>query len=205
MARGRAAAALALAVLATASATAAPAAARASKRTCHPAHTKTLMASARVRVFESNTTHATYGCLLSRKRPHRFYVPDFPTGYDPIAVAGRFVAYGAYSDCAAGFCDPNGVIVQDLRTGHVTFADASLRVATVHSLVLRANGSVAWIQSSFNELGSFLPGFAVVKVQRGQPPVILDSGPTVAPDSLALAGGTLYWTKDGTPSSGALG
>ena len=51
--------------------------------------------------------------------------PDFPTGYDPIRLAGHFVAYGSYSDCAADYCDPNNVMVEDLSNGKRTFADGS--------------------------------------------------------------------------------
>ena len=77
----------------------------------------------------------------------------------------------------------------------MTFADRSLRVATVTALVLRANGSLAWIQTGFNEFGNPQPGFQVIKAERGHHPVVLDSGTNVARDSLALAGATLYWTK----------
>lgn len=177
-------------------------------RTCTPAHTKTLAATARVRVFESRKvlpetqTRATYGCLLKRKRPYKFYVPDFPTGYDHIAVAGQFVAYASRSDCAASFCDPNNVIVQNLKNGKVTFADGpSLRVASVSDVVLEANGSVAWITSIFDEFGAVLPGLEVAKAEHGQAAAVLAAGPDIVPGSLALAGSRLYWTQGATPRS----
>jgi len=183
-------------------------------RSCYPPHTKTLAASARTRIFESRrrfssgsrTQHVTYGCLLSRGRAFKFDEPDFPTGYDPIVLAGRYVAYGAYSDCAASFCDPHSVVLQDLKNGKMTFVDGRLPVASVTDLVLRSNGSLAWIQTSFGEDGGFIhPGYQVVKAERGQPPVVLDSGSDVAHGSLALAGATLYWTKAGKPVSTVLG
>lgn len=182
----------------------------AAKRTCNPAHSTTIAATATVRVFHTRAfaretrVHATYACLLSRKRPVRLVVPDFPTGYGPIAIAGRFVAYGVYSDCAASFCDPNNVVVQDLRDGKAAFADGPLRVAEVTSLVLRPKGSVAWIQSTFDEGGSTQPGFTVAKAERGRPAVVLDSGIDVASTSLALAGNTLYWMNGPTPTSAIL-
>jgi hypothetical protein len=178
---------------------------------CFPAHSTTLAATAKVRVFQTRgvaretRVHATYGCLLSRKRPVRFEVPDFPTGYGPIAIAGSYVAYAVYSDCAASFCDPNNVVVQDLRTGKRRFADGPLRVANVTSLVLRANGSAAWIQTSFDEGGSTQPGYSVVKADRGQAPDVLDTGVDIVANSLALAGTTLYWTNGPTPVSAVLG
>jgi hypothetical protein len=206
--------AVALALPATAGAVAVTAGAAAAKPTagCHPAHSTTLAATAKARVFRTRGfsrdthTHATYGCLESHKRPVRFYVPDFPTGYDHIALAGRFVAYAAYSDCAADFCDPNSVVLQDLVTGKTTFADgAALRVATISGLVLRTDGALAWIQSSFDANGSTQPGLEVAKAEHGQPAVVLDSGTDIAPDSLALAGTTLYWTRGGKPFSAGLG
>jgi hypothetical protein len=183
--------------------------ARKRHRTCYPAHTKTLVASARARVFRARKvvqdTHVTYGCLLSRKRPFKFYLPDFPSGFDPIVLAGRYAAYGDYSDCAAAFCDPNSVILQNLRNGHVTFADGpGIRIANVSALVLKRDGSLAWIASTLDEFGVIEPGRQVVKLERGTSPVILDSGTGVVADSLALAGSTLYWTKNGTPLSATL-
>lgn len=183
----------------------------AAKRTCNPPHSTTLAATAKVRVFQTRglnrgtRVRATYGCLLRGKRPVRFVVPDFPTGYGQIAIAGRYVAYGVFSDCAASFCDPNNVVVQDLRDGKPVFVDGPLRVADVTALVLRANGSAAWIQSVFDEGGSIQPGFSVVRAKLGRPPVVLDSGTDVDSVSLALAGSTLYWIKGATPVTALLG
>ncbi len=213
-ARAPAASGLAAAVaLALALTGAAPVAAHPSKRhrSCHPPHTRTLAATAHARVFTSRRLipetriRLTYGCLLSRKRPVRFFRASFPSGYGPIALAGRYVAYGAYSDCAASFCDPNNVVLQNLKNGKVTFADGPLRVADVSDLVLRRNGSLAWIQSSFDPQGAVQPDMQVVKAERGQPPVVLDAGLDVDRGSLALAGTRLYWTKAGRPVSALLG
>lgn len=177
---------------------------------CSPAHSTLLAATTKARVFQTRVmrdTHvrATYGCLESRKRPVRFVVPDFPTGYDQIRLAGRFVAYVAYSDCAADFCDPNNVIVQDLSNARRSFADGRLSVANVTSLVVRSNGAAAWIQTSFDDNGTSLPGYSVVRAAYGQAPVVLDTGTDIDPGSLALGGSTLYWTKAGAPVSAALG
>ena len=200
-----------LVALAVAVAMLAPATSQARKRhrTCYPKHTKTLVASAQARVFQTRKkveeAHVTYGCLLSRKHPYKFSLPDFPTGFDPIVLAGRYVAYGDYSDCAASFCDPNSIVVQNLRNGHVRFVDGpGLRIATVYGLVLKRNGSVAWIASTFDQFGSLLPGVQVVKVEHGGSPVVLASGRGIATDSLALGGSTLYWTDGGVPHSAPL-
>jgi hypothetical protein len=183
----------------------------AAKHTCNPAHSTTIAATATVRVFRTRAfsretkVHATYGCLLHRKVPVRFLVPDFPTGYDHITIAGRFVAYADYSDCAAGYCDPNNVIVQDLRNGKTSFADGPMQVAEVTGVVLRPTGSAAWIASSFDDNGSLQPALQVVKAEYGRPPVVLDPGPGVGRDSLALAGSALYWMRGTTPVAAILG
>ncbi len=212
--RGRArgaAALLAIAAMVAAGATAAAGRAAGKGSSCSPPGSKVIAATAKARVFQTRLmrdtrVRATYGCLLSRKRPVRFVVPDFPTGYDHIRLAGRFVAYAAYSDCAADYCDPNNVMLQDLRTGKLTFADGSdLEVANVTSLVLRANGSAAWIQTSYSKIGESLPGFTVAKAGYGQPAVVLATGTDIDPGSLALAGKTLYWTKAGVAASAMLG
>jgi hypothetical protein len=182
------------------------------KRTCYPAHSTTLAATKSVRVFQTRgfsrdtKTHATYGCLLSAKHPYRFVVLDFPEGFEHITIAGHFVSYAAYSDCAADYCNPNAVMVQDLRTGRRTFAEGTLvAVAHVSDLVLRPDGTVAWIQTSYDDNGSVRPGLDVVAGGPARTPVLLDSGTDVAPGSLALAGPTAYWTKGGQPRSGTLG
>jgi hypothetical protein len=181
------------------------------KRTCYPAHSTTLAATKSVRVYQTRgftretKTHATYGCLLSAKRPHRFVVLDFPEGYEHITIAGRFVAYAAYSDCAADYCNPNAVMVQDLKTGRQTFAEGTVvAVAHVSDLVLRSDGTVAWIQTSYDDNGSVKPGFDVVAGGAGRTPAVLGSGADVAPGSLALAGRTVYWTQAAQPRSAAL-
>jgi hypothetical protein len=178
-------------------------------RTCHPAHSKTLAATARVRVFQVRRVvqdaHVTYGCLLRRHRPVRFVLPDFPTGYAHVTIAGRRVAYVAYSDCAASFCDPNSVILQDLRTGRTTFADGAVSVATVSGIVLKADGSLAFLSTVFDLNGEALPGGPqLFAVAPGEAPALLDGGPGIAPGSLARAGSTLYWTKGGLPQSATL-
>jgi hypothetical protein len=179
------------------------AAAKSHRPTCFPPHSKTIAADAKVRVFQTRKvvqhTHVLYGCLLRRKRPVTFLLPDFPTGFGPIVLAAPFVAYGDYSDCAAAFCNPNSVVLQDLRGGQGKPVQGQVSVATVYDLVLKPNGSLAFIASTFDSNGAIIPGLSVVKVEHGATPVVLDSGAGVTSGSLALAGTTLYWTDGGAP------
>jgi hypothetical protein len=128
-----------------------------------------------------------------------FYLPDFPTGFGPIALAAPFVAYGDYSDCAAAFCNPNSVVLQDPRGGKGSPVRGQVSVATIYDLELKPGGSLAFIASTFDPNGSIVPGLSVVKVEHGASAVVLDSGAGVTSGSLALAGSTLYWTDAGTP------
>jgi hypothetical protein len=181
----------------------ATAGAKSHRPTCFPPHTKTIAADAKIRVFQTRRVvehaHVTYGCLLGRKRPVKFLLPDFPTGFGPIALVAPFVAYGDYSDCAAAFCNPNSVVLQDLRGGKGTPVQGQVSVATVYDLVLKPNGSLAFIASTFDTNGSIIPGLSVVNVEHGASAVVLDSGTGVMSGSLALAGSTLYWTDAVAP------
>ena len=200
----RAVGALAIVVCALAAGAVPATAAKKKRPTCFPPHSKTLQIDAKVRVFKLR--HSIYGCLLKRKKLVKFKVGDFPTGFGPIELAAPYVAYASYSDCAAAFCDPNTVVLQDLRGGRATFVDGqAISVAELQSLVLKPNGSLAFITSEFDQNGSILPGVAVVKVEAGGTPVTLDSGAGVQGDSLALAGSTLYWTNAGVARSAPLG
>lgn len=177
--------------------------------TCFPRGSHTLQLNAAVRVFNVRRTagHArlTYGCLLKRKKPVKFFLPDFPTGYGPIVVAAPYVAYGAYGDCAAAFCNPNSVVVQDLRGGRPRPVNATLSIAEVRSLVLTPKGSAAWIATTFDPTGNILPSYTVAKSERGAPPVALEASADVDPASLALAGSILYWLSAGSARTAALG
>lgn len=209
MARIRWTTAIAVAVIGLAGPAGAGARRHRPPRTCHPAHSRTVAATARVRVFSIarvvQDAHVTYGCLLRRDRPVRFVLPDFPTGYAHVTIAGRFVAYAAYSDCAASFCDPNSVVLQDLRTGRTTYADGPVSVATISGIALKADGSLAFLSTLFDLNGSPLPGGPqVYAVPHGGAPALLDGGPGIAPGSLARAGSTVYWTKSGIAQSATL-
>ena len=186
-------------------------AAHARKRpTCFPKGSHTIAINGTVRVFAVRKTvgHArlTYGCLLKRKKPVKFFQPDFPTGYGPLAVAAPYIAYGAYGDCAASFCNPNSVVVQDLRSGgRATPVNATMSIAEVRSLVLTPTGSVAWIGTTFDPTGNIVPGYTVAKSEHGAPPVVLESSADIDPESLALAGSTLYWLSGVSAKSATLG
>jgi hypothetical protein len=64
------------------------------------------------------------------------------------------------------------------------------------AIVVKSDGSVAWIVESSSE-------YQVRAVDKSGSRV-LSSGTNIDPHSLALAGSTLYWTQGGKPKSAML-
>jgi hypothetical protein len=123
-------------------------------------------------------------------------------------LAEPYVAYlntGSMSRSAA-------ITVRDLRDGHVLRdrLQPSLessdyytqRVRLVTSLVLKANGSVAWIvdRQAFADQPRTLDVVAVDSAGRR----LLDRGADIEPESLTLTGSTLTWRKGGATKSATL-
>ncbi len=127
----------------------------------------------------------------SRKLPYGN--PDRGTPFDPSAtVSGRYVAFFV---AAPG---PGGVAVFDLATGQRTFSGGaggggSGPDPVDASLVLKANGSVAWTTHDFAPW--------VVRRHDSTGTATLDSGPQIDTESLAAGGSWLYWTDAGAPRS----
>jgi hypothetical protein len=110
------------------------------------------------------------------------------------------------------------VVVRDLSTGRVLHKVPTgspvksnpyqAGVGPVVALVVKANGSVAWIaedvERSMNVGSSeVVPYFDVWEADKTGSR-LLASGFDVDPSSLALAGSTLYWTQGGKPFSASL-
>jgi hypothetical protein len=123
-------------------------------------------------------------------------------------LAGSYVAFvrGHYDDSTRydpafqGF--PSTVAAINLSTGaELDFPAVAAKppASAVSDLVLRRNGSFAWIGS----------GGGATEVHRlkvgDAADTVLDSGTDIQAGSLALGGGTLYWTRGGRPFSAPLG
>ena len=118
-----------------------------------------------------------------------------------LHVAGVFVAYE--SD------DQRNVLVFDLRNGRVVhkapIVPSSHVPYDVEQLVLKSDGSVAWIARpaiTENYGEPALPPPELRKVDRHGSGLVASL--TEEPFGLALRGGTLYWTQDGHRSSAPL-
>jgi hypothetical protein len=87
-----------------------------------------------------------YGCLRSRDVNRRLPLGDLEKGTidKPMVLAGRYVAYGV-SDYRDPYDDPTtNLIVFDLARAEIVLDTLADRVADI---VLKRNGSVAWIAS----------------------------------------------------------
>lgn len=72
-------------------------------------------------------------------------------------------------------------------------------IGPIEALVVKSNGSVAWIVQTTQEEGSYQ-----LHVLNREGERILASGPELEPHSLALTGSTLYWLEAGKPFSATL-
>jgi len=70
------------------------------------------------------------------------------------------------------------------------------------ALVLKNNGAVAWIVH--DDLPPDPPTYEVIEVGADGQRSVVAMGTDITPDSLALSGGTLYWTQGNAPHSAVL-
>jgi hypothetical protein len=131
-------------------------------------------------------------------------------GVNAIALNGTNVATSlqvVYESSATG--DSYTVVVRDLRTGAVlvdvrpsSAPCASGSYGALDDMVLAPAGVVAWI--AYNPAGVPLGSYEVCAASPRLAPEVLASGTNIAPNSLALAGQTLYWAQGGVPQAAVL-
>ncbi|HEV7163121.1 MAG TPA: hypothetical protein VGN25_07705 [Solirubrobacteraceae bacterium] len=143
-----------------------------------------------------------FACAYSNGRasalgPKPEYTPSGGGGVEKETLGGSVIAYEKFVVVSEGHSDWM-VIVLDLRTGRVLHRVASMG-GFVQSLVVRSDGSVAWIVDE----GGKPEESKVVSVDKTGTHT-LAAGVGIAPMSLALAGSTLYWTQNRTPFSALL-
>ncbi len=163
------------------------------------------------RVQDDAVTRRWYGCLLSSGR--RVRLGDVgPSGafsdrIAPVRLAGRHVAFVSEYTASTGDALGAVVAVRDLRTGVFVSrfqSPGDPNTYDVTDLELRANGSVAWIA----RIVAGMPATTTYEVRvfpaTQSHSTIVDSGPAIGPQSLALSARTLYWTHDGAARSASL-
>lgn len=194
----------------------APATAGAEDR-CDAKRSRTEEASRHARVYsvrrvqDDAVTRRWYACLYRTQRP--VHLGDvgpagmFSDRISPVRLAGRYVATAEEYTAASG--DALGAVIQvrDMRSGALVQrfqSPGDPNTYDVTDLELRTNGSVAWSA----RIVQGMPATTTYEVRRfpttESHSTILDSGPAIAPRSLALSGRTIYWTSDGAPRSATL-
>lgn len=194
-----------------------PGAHAAASRPCAMKGSKTLAASEHARVYrtphDADGDRDVVGCLYRTGR--RRILGSGGSEFNPIAaetyvgrvrLAGRFVAF---SDHITGRWGQGFTIeVVDLRSGKRRTAWGipprrdSGQSADVESIVLRKNGSAAWMYVFRASPEATLERFVAKLDGDGQ--ARLAEGADIEPGSLALANATVYWTQAGQPRSAPL-
>ncbi len=168
---------------------------------CGPASAKTLAGNGHARVYALG--QAVYGCSVARGRSFRLghvarSISESRVG--PVAVAGDLAAY-----CLTRFGIDTvraTVVVRRLTDGTelkelgATRAVGAEAFESVGSVVVMANGAVAWIGTEHSIVGGRRSSIEVHAAGAGGDRV-LDSGARIDPTSLRLHGAELSWTDGG--------
>lgn len=148
-----------------------------------------------------------YGCLFSVDKRFELGLddPEAPTGDSESSDARDFQLAAPYTAYVLSYVGAvmgsDEVNVVDLRDG-TRVTPSSPRPMIVRSLVLKDNGSVAWIQNSYDSKEEEVWAHDALGDRK------LDSAPARENSrpitSFALSGSTLSWLHDGEPRSAAL-
>jgi hypothetical protein len=150
----------------------------------------TVASSSAARVFEVSRgdDHTLYACLRATGRRQSlasWYSCDCSVGDEPAPdaelVAPRLVLLTEYPACGPVECtSPTTYTLRNLRSKHEVYPNNHV------SQVVTGAGFYAYEDGR-------------VVVVRGRSERVVDEGPGVERDSLAVAGGLLYWIRDGQP------
>ncbi len=141
-------------------------------------------------------------------------------GTKHVVLDGAVVAYERYGVASLGGAAEFYVFVLNLRTGKLLDRvptgvpmepnEYHVGVGPVETMVVKPDGAVAWValdeqrsERIEHEVGHDVNYYDLYALgSSGER--LLASGTEVDPSSLALAGGTLYWTQDGKAFSAGL-
>lgn len=154
--------------------------------------------------------HAPHRLGVTARLRSSKYLEESVEGIEQEVLNGTLVAYEEVATRAGcGFCHWS-VVVRDLATGRrvrdvptgtptLPAFSENLGVGPTTAIVLLHDGTVAWIVHAGEAEGGY-------QVHAAGPAgsQLLASGPGIAPNSLAVAGSTLYWTNDGIPAAAHL-
>ena len=154
-----------------------------------------------------------YGCAFSSERARRLpgqscCEVDVVSGFQ---LQGRYVAYRSLNQEPAATQANDTLYVYDVKTGQIKVQATAVPPGNtpgstfVSSIVLKANGSVAWIGGA--QTGQSGADYQVqIDDTVGPGPVTVDQGTDIAPDSLAKAsdGLSIYWIQGGVAKNAPL-
>jgi hypothetical protein len=165
---------------------------------CDPHGSSTLAAGPKARVYAVDKT--VYGCAYSTGKAWRLGNSSSCEGsalIEAVHVAGVLAGYGA-ERCGIDFGTAS-VIVRRVTDGKPLVDEAATLAETgaesyqvVDSLVLKADGSVAWIGVGSSIISQGKRAIEVRRVERGNE-TLLDSGAAIHSESLRLRGSMLTW------------
>jgi hypothetical protein len=148
-------------------------------------------------------TFADFACLYSQGKARR--LPNEGGGtHRPYRLAGRYVAYATFGSAIGDEFDR--LYVYDIRAGRVhEFASSN----QISAIVLKPNGSVAWIQHSLVAAPGSATSYEVrkISVAERQGAFLLDRDTGIGATSLALSadGSSITWKRDGAAQTAPLG
>lgn len=167
----------------------------------------------------SYTSYTAYlGCVRGSRRAYEVGGPSVGSstgagGTRNLTLAGTVVAWEAWE--SAGVTGELGrekwmVVVRDLRTGSVlrrlptgtARVKGWIGVGPTQQIVVSGDGAVAWIASVAGPAGG--QDALEIHVADKTGARVVAEGSDIVPDSLALAGSTLYWTQGGKSSAATL-
>lgn len=179
--------------------------ARASTGACQPSGSKTVLANSGARLYSKRATNSDnddvtvlFGCRSGGKpvrMASRFAGAAEERFFGSARLAGRFASVVSFGSNRGNEPMPQELRVFDLRQRTRTALAMTEPGAFVSDVELQRTGSVAYIEaSSTNPTVTDPDTFEVAKREAGTT-TVLDSGPEIGPDSLAVSGTTVYWTN----------
>ena len=197
-----------------------PAAAGASCRSKAPSDAKVAQRSRTIVVYSVDDEtpgfeqRIMYGCEFRTGKLRRLDEGRSFAHVLNLKLAGRYIGYSAYEEEPAGQTIYEQVHVDDLRTGERRRYEVFFGQPfppeyheRVRSLVLKPNGSLAWITAAYETReAQVLQVHRVEAPGKGRHHMKIDEGEAIGPNSLALSENRrrIYWTNAGEPRSARL-
>jgi hypothetical protein len=195
---------------------------------CPPANEGVVAADAQAVLYKASATvyqpeerkfvegqEEIFGCAHGAKRSYHIGLPPYggpgySGGVGPVTLVGPIVAYGVGENGGIeGVTEThssNEIWVRNLRTGKLIHRMPNgsppakpgyVGLGDTTAIVVKSDGSVAWIVGTGD-------GAQVRSADKTGEHLLAAASPAIDPNSLALAGSTLYWTQGGKPMSATL-